>query len=100
MLFQNIETHSRMQKDHDRQWIHTALAFVKSFVDGDGVDILSGLQNRDQYITRLMEAVIEASTRVEGGPFVFNSFASIGFSYTYFKIKSSRTRQSLPLYPL
>ena len=56
-----------MQNEHDRQWIHTALAFIKSYVEGNGVELLSGVPSKDQYISRLVEAVIEASTKVEGG---------------------------------
>lgn len=67
MLFRSIETHSRMQNDHDRQWIHTALAFIKTYLEGNGTEFLSGFQARDQYISRLVEAIIESSTKVEGG---------------------------------
>ena len=56
-----------MQNDHDRQWMHTALAFIKSYLEDNGTDFLTGLAVRDQYISRLAEAIVEASSKVEGG---------------------------------
>ena len=43
MLFQSIETHTRMGKDRDRQWIHTALNFVKAYVEKVALDLLESL---------------------------------------------------------
>lgn len=67
-----------MRTDHDRQWIHTALAFLKSYVDGNGVELLSGVQSKEQYVTRLTESVVGAATEIEGGELFFTSWLELG----------------------
>lgn len=67
MLFQSIEAHERMQGKSDRQWIHTALALLKAYAEGTSLDLLYGVRNKDVYIQRLCDSVVEAASSLDNG---------------------------------
>ncbi|PAV23661.1 er to golgi transport-related protein [Pyrrhoderma noxium] len=66
MLFQSIETHTRMGKDRDRQWIHTALNFVKAYVEKVALDLLYEIKDMELYVEQLVESAIKVSNSVDG----------------------------------
>ena len=66
MLFQSIEAHALMQGKNDRQWIHTALSLLKAYTEGS-VDLLYGMADKDVYIRRLCESVVEAASSLDSG---------------------------------
>ena len=69
MLFQSIESHARLQNKHDRQWIHTAVAFIKAYQKEGSMDLLSGMIDKDAYITRLVNHIVEAAGNVDSGAY-------------------------------
>lgn len=73
MLFQSIETHAHMQGDYDRQWIHTAVALLKAYVEDNAMDLLCGMGDKNTYVKRLVDKVVDAASRSEGGMRLSNS---------------------------
>ncbi|KAH8117364.1 trafficking protein particle complex subunit 10, partial [Phellopilus nigrolimitatus] len=65
MLFQSIETHARMQNVRDRQWIHTAMTFIKAYVEDNTLELLSGVKDKDVYIASLIKSVIDAASQID-----------------------------------
>ncbi|KAI5124589.1 hypothetical protein M0805_003108 [Coniferiporia weirii] len=65
MLYQSIETHSRMQSAHDRQWIHVAMSFIKACMEDDVPEIFHTVHDKNAYITRLLETVINAASKLD-----------------------------------
>ena len=62
MLFQSMETSNRLQNNHDRQWIHTAMSFLKAYVDDSRLELLIGVQDKEAYVKNLIESVIIAAS--------------------------------------
>ena len=88
MLFQSIETHARMGKDRDRQWIHTALNFVKAYVEKVALDLLYEIKDMELYVEQLIESAIKVSNSVDGGkPYIIRAIFILKISQTC----SSRT---------
>lgn len=69
MQLQSLETHAKMQTNHDRQWIHTAVAFIKAYMEDGSKDLLDGLIDKDAYLKRLMNIIVENSNKIDGGQF-------------------------------
>lgn len=67
MLFQSIEAHRRMQGKDDRQWVQTALSFLKLYTEETSSELLYGVKDKDVYIRNLCEHVIEAGSALEHG---------------------------------
>ncbi|KAL5529216.1 hypothetical protein ACEPAG_5190 [Sanghuangporus baumii] len=66
MQLQSLETHAKMKNDHDRQWVHAALAFIKAYMEDTSIDLLSGLIEKDMYLKHLVDLIVENSSQIDG----------------------------------
>jgi hypothetical protein len=69
MLGRRLDTHTHLDKPHNREWVETVLAFLKGFVEEGlhGELELLGKGDVSEYVARLMEEVKEGSSELEGG---------------------------------
>lgn len=70
MLFRSIDSHERTRTDHDREWIHTAISFLRTVVEDEELELLEGVPDKVAFVTGLVEAVCKSSTSLDGGAFV------------------------------
>lgn len=69
MLFQSIEAHASSQSNHDRQWVHTAMAFLNAFVEDARMDLLVGVQDKKEYVKTLVDALLSTAASLESGQY-------------------------------
>ncbi|KAI5899814.1 uncharacterized protein SCHCODRAFT_02524907 [Schizophyllum commune H4-8] len=65
VLSRALDTHAALDQQHDREWIHTLLAFLAAYVTTMGKDLLMDQQDSETYLTDLVEALRKASAELE-----------------------------------
>ena len=67
VLSRALDTPAALDQQHDREWIHTLLAFLAAYVTTMGKDLLMDQQDSETYLTDLVEALRKASAELEQG---------------------------------
>ncbi|KAG6825950.1 hypothetical protein H0H92_001746 [Tricholoma furcatifolium] len=65
MLSKALDTHADLRQEKDTEWIHILLSFLKSFVDSQGAELLMHEEDKVEYITRLVESLYQAATKLD-----------------------------------
>lgn len=67
MLAQAIDTHSLLETTRDQQWIELALAFLGSYADDLGQDLLMDEADKEAYVEGVVKSLCDAVGSVESG---------------------------------
>lgn len=67
MLSNAIDTHARIQKPKDREWIHILLSFLKTYVDELGSELLMHEEDKTAYVSQLVDEMHTAADELESG---------------------------------
>lgn len=67
MLLQGIETHSKMDKEKNSEWLHMALNFLKAYVTELHPDFLVSLA--EDYVEQLVQTAIKTANALNSGKF-------------------------------
>ena len=67
MLFRGLEIHDNVKKDHDREWIHLCMSFLKAFVTDRGLELLSNVHDKMEYINKVVSSLFEAVKNLNDG---------------------------------
>lgn len=68
MLSRALDTHADLDKTKDVEWIHILLAFLKTYVDCQGMELLLHETDKIEYISQLVEALRVAAAGLPSGP--------------------------------
>lgn len=68
MLSRALNTHSDIGKPKDREWIHILLAFLKTYVDNLGMELLMLEDDKVAYVSQLVTAMKAAAVQLDSGP--------------------------------
>lgn len=66
-LFNSLQNHKRNNSNYDREWMHTAMAFLKTHVNGIKKGLLVGVSDVETYVAELLERVCQSSSRLDSG---------------------------------
>ena len=58
-----------MGSSNDREWLHTAMAFLKTYVVGIKKDILVGVTDVEAYTAKLIEGACQAAAHLQSGSY-------------------------------
>ncbi|KAG6336920.1 hypothetical protein ID866_2158 [Astraeus odoratus] len=64
MLSRAIDTHLRLNKPYDREWIHILLAFLKAYVNESGSETLVS-RDINEYVTGLVSSLRQAAESLD-----------------------------------
>ncbi|KAF9009438.1 trafficking protein particle complex subunit 10 [Cyathus striatus] len=72
-----LNTHGRLQKPRDSEWIHILLSYLKTYVEQQGAGLVVGEGDAEQNIGRLVEELKDAAEKLENGTFYVSSNARL-----------------------
>ena len=67
MLSHALDTHIYLEKPKDSEWIHILLAYLKTYVESVGVELLMHEEDKVAYITRLVDSLKIAAKELDSG---------------------------------
>lgn len=67
MLSRAIDTHTALKKPRDREWIHIFLAFLKTYVNDKGTELVMSDEDIMKYTAGLVSALREAAEKLDSG---------------------------------
>ncbi|CAK5277454.1 unnamed protein product, partial [Mycena citricolor] len=65
MLSLALDTHSKLDKTQDREWIHILLSFLKTFIETEGLELLMPHVDHQAYVSQLVEAMYASAKSLE-----------------------------------
>ncbi|KAH7915010.1 trafficking protein particle complex subunit 10 [Hygrophoropsis aurantiaca] len=65
MLSRAMDTHAKLDKPHDREWIHILLAFLKTYINDTTQEVLMPEEDMRQYVTQLVGALTSAAHKLD-----------------------------------
>ncbi|KAL1742258.1 trafficking protein particle complex subunit 10 [Schizophyllum fasciatum] len=65
VLSRALDTHAALGQQHDRNWIHTLLAFLEAYVTTMGKELLMDAEDSEVYLKNLVESLRAASAELE-----------------------------------
>ena len=67
MLSRAIDAHAALKKPRDREWIHILLAFLRTYVNDRGTELVMSEGDIPEYIAGLVTALREATEKLDSG---------------------------------
>lgn len=67
MLSQALDTHYRLEKPKDRDWLHILLSFLKSYVHDLGEALLMHEEDKASYVNDLVAAMKTSADDLDSG---------------------------------
>ena len=67
MLSQALDTYVDLNKAKDTEWIHVLLAYLRTYIDNQGTDLLLHEVDKVTYITELVNGLKTAVSELETG---------------------------------
>ncbi|TRM61873.1 trafficking protein particle complex subunit 10 [Schizophyllum amplum] len=65
VLSRALDTHAALDQQHDRDWIHTLLAFLNAYVTTMGKELLMDQADSERYLVGLIEALQKAAVELD-----------------------------------
>lgn len=67
MLSRALDTHAKLHKPKDREWIHILLSFLKAYVDDFGKELLMHEEDKEVYVSQLVNEMRSAVCELDAG---------------------------------
>lgn len=67
MLSQALDTHSRLEKPKDREWLLTLLSFIKAYVQDLGEALLMHEEDKMTYVSGLVGEIKKSADALDSG---------------------------------
>jgi hypothetical protein len=67
MLSHALDTHTYLDKSKDSEWIHILLAYLKTYVESVGMELLMHEENKVAYISQLVDGLKSAASQLDSG---------------------------------
>lgn len=67
MLSRALDIRAALRKPDDREWIHILLSYLKTFVDGQGTELLAHEEDKVTYVEQLVTAMQAAAFKLDAG---------------------------------
>ena len=69
MLSRALDTHAKLNKERDMEWIHILLAFLKACVENQGSEMLMHESDKLEYVSNLVKAMKSSASRLDSGEY-------------------------------
>lgn len=69
MLSRALDTHAKLNKEQDMEWIHILLAFLKACVEHQGSEMLMHEPDKLEYVSNLVKAMKSSASRLDSGEY-------------------------------
>lgn len=67
MLSRALDTHAKLDKSKDREWIHILLSYLKTYIDVLGMETSMHERDKDAHISQLVEAMRVSAGELDSG---------------------------------
>lgn len=69
MLSRALDTHAKLNKEQDMEWIHILLAFLKACVEHQESEMLMHESDKLEYVSNLVKAMKSSASRLDSGEY-------------------------------
>lgn len=67
MLSQALDTHMKMGRPNDNEWMHNVLSYLRSFIEHQGNKLLLHEDDKIEYVSQLVASLVEFANNLESG---------------------------------